>query len=356
MPEFLPGKYERWHNAKHCLRSEIVLADIHVEKYDPKFEKQWDEFVERKSYNGTFLQTRRFLNYHAEGKFEDASLIIFKGTSTTIMAVVPACVKHENDEKVFYSHLGSTFGGVIIDERFYNVTKVEIILNALEDYLIQNGYSRIHLKQSPQILSKKNNDLLEYFFAQRGYRRISELSSVIDFSVYEDNVISNFDSDRRRVYRKSLTFGMTFSELETPEEILEFYELLKLNLEKHNAKPVHTYEELMDFKYKRLKENVNFYGVFHEGRMVAGSMVFLFKNMVFHTQYLAAAQDALELFPNHFQNTNLIMAAKEKGYRYFSFGISTEEKGKILNKQLATFKEGFGSIYSNNNSFTKGLK
>ena len=34
------------------------------EKYEDSLEEQWDKFITEKSINGTFLQSRRFFNYH----------------------------------------------------------------------------------------------------------------------------------------------------------------------------------------------------------------------------------------------------------------------------------------------------
>ena len=48
---------------------------FHFEKYNEKDEKKWDDFVMEKSINGTFLQTRRFLNYHPKDRFVDESIM-----------------------------------------------------------------------------------------------------------------------------------------------------------------------------------------------------------------------------------------------------------------------------------------
>lgn len=37
--------------------------------YSPELEKRWDRFVMNDSVNGTFLQTRKFLNYHPESLY-----------------------------------------------------------------------------------------------------------------------------------------------------------------------------------------------------------------------------------------------------------------------------------------------
>ena len=59
--------------------------------YSPEKESRWDRFVMDESMNGTFLQTRKFLNYHPEGRFSDASFLIEK--SGIVVAVVPGCTE-----------------------------------------------------------------------------------------------------------------------------------------------------------------------------------------------------------------------------------------------------------------------
>ena len=65
------------------------MVDIRIEKYRAEYEKQWDQFIQEKSVNGTFLQERRFLNYHREDRFKDCSLLFFD--KTNLIAVCPAC-------------------------------------------------------------------------------------------------------------------------------------------------------------------------------------------------------------------------------------------------------------------------
>lgn len=47
-----------------------------IVNYNGEFEQKWDYFVMNDSVNGTFLQTRRFLNYHPLDRFEDCSLLV----------------------------------------------------------------------------------------------------------------------------------------------------------------------------------------------------------------------------------------------------------------------------------------
>lgn len=328
--------------------------EIRIELYQKSAEEKWDRFIERDSCNGTFLQSRKFLEYHQEGKFEDYSLLIYKG-STTILAVIPAHILYEDGKKVFASHMGSTFGGIVFHRQFYNIAHVEAILEALEDFLKQRQFDKLILKQSSQIFCEQSNDLLEYFFFQKNYQYYAEISFVIDLTNYKDDVISNFTASRRRDYRYALKNELCFRRLESRGEIRDFYDVLTDNLHKFETAPVHTYEELIDLKGNRLRDAIDFYGVYHEGRLISGSMVFKFGQRVFHTQYLAARQDKLDLFPNNYMDAQMIMLARQDGYHYFSFGTSTAEHGRKLNRQLAEYKEGFGTSYSNNKIYYKEI-
>ena len=56
--------------------------------YGEEQRERWDRFVMEQSANGTFLQTRRFLNYHPAGRFRDDSRMIFH--KQELVAVCPA--------------------------------------------------------------------------------------------------------------------------------------------------------------------------------------------------------------------------------------------------------------------------
>lgn len=331
------------------------MVNLRIEQYNEEFEEKWDKFILNDSINGTFLQTRNFLNYHHKDRFFDGSLIIYKGNNTVI-ATIPASTIYEDKEKIFYSHMGTTFGGIIINRSFNNIEHMDGIIQVLNNYLKENNYDKIFLKNTSQLFAKGNVNLIDYFLFKDGYKYYDEISFYIDFKEYKEPIISNFTSSRRRDYKYSLKNNLEFKKLTTVKEIELFYNILCNNLEKFNSKPVHSLDELIDFKQNRLKNIVDFYGVYTENNLIAGSMVFKFGSEVFHTQYLAADQRYLSLFPMNFIDTNLISIAKEEGFEYFSFGISTEDSGKVLNYNLAEFKEGFGTDYSINKTYYKNLR
>ena len=325
--------------------------ELKIKKYENNLKEKWDDFVLNDSINGTFLQSRNFLEYHGN-RFKDTSLIIYKGEGA-IVAVVPACSVIEDNKKIFYSHCGSTFGGIIVGKSFNNIKHMDAILDILEEYLESEKYNLAVMKNTTQIFSTGNIELLSYFLIQRGYHSYCELTSYIDFVEYNKDICSNFTKGKRRDYRYSLKQGLEFIRINDDKELEEFYDTLQENLQKHEKKPVHSLEELLEFKNKRLQNIVEFYGVVWEGKIVAGSMVFNFQDRVFHTQYLASKQQYPHLFLMTFLIANLINEAAKRKFRYFSFGISTEEHGKILNKYLAQFKEEFGAQNGLNVTFIK---
>lgn len=89
--------------------------------------------------------------------------------------------------------------------------------------------------------------------------------------------------------------------------------------------------------------------------MIAGSLVFIFDSRIFHTQYLASLASERDKFPMNFLIYNLIREANDLGCTKFSFGISTEKRGRVLNFGLARFKEGFGARAIVNRSYERSL-
>ena len=325
-----------------------------IVKYQDKYEQVWDKFVLGSSVNGTFLQTRNFLNYHPEGRFKDASVLVMQGSN--IVAVIPACDTEDEGRRCFFSHKGSTFGGIIIDRSKYDIVTMEELVPLLDEYIRGEGYERALLKCTSALFSKKPTDLLDYYLYKNGYDQFDELSFYVDLERAPDDLLSILNGSRRRDYRNALKNNLVFRRLETDEEIRRFHEVLALNLKKFGAVPVHSIDELLEFRHNRLPEETDFYGVFFNDILVAGTMLFYFGKSVLHTQYLAQDPEYSNLFLMNYLDYQLLEQAKERGFNKFSFGISTEERGKVLNKGLALFKEGFGCDFCVNRSYFKNYR
>ena len=324
-----------------------------VAYYNDSMEAQWDDFVLNKSMNGTFLQTRKFINYHPEGRFEDCSLCVLKGTE--LVATILGCRIQDEGKRTFFAHKGTTFGGITLSDRIYSASAVNEMMDALHAFLLEEGFEKIYLKMVPTAYQKKNADLLDYFLYKNGYTCYDELNYYMHLDRYREDVLAQFSSSKRRDYRYSLKNDLVFRPLETKEEIAAFYEVLKLNLAKLGLNAVHSLEDLYDLKFNRFDDKIQFYGVYLEDKMIAGSMIFVFDGRIFHTQYLSSDEQYLKMFPMDFLIANLIQTAVDQNMELFSFGICTEDQGRYLNLGLSRFKEGFGTEFCINHSYEKEL-
>ena len=157
------------------------MTSIKKTIYSANFTNEWDIFIEN-SRNGTFLNSRRFLNYHPPEKFKDTSLLFFKKES--LIALIPAAVIIKNEKKVFFSDPGSTYGGIIVDNSA-KINDLQDIVNEIkhcveshkgnEDNppktitaeIVANADAMAHFDVIPAMLqvalNKQNNNLEEAF-------------------------------------------------------------------------------------------------------------------------------------------------------------------------------------------------
>lgn len=309
--------------------------------YEASYKDAWDEFVISNSINGNFLQTRRFLEYHPEGKFIDNS-ILFKDNKNKIQAVLPMNAEKENG--ILISHRGSTFGGLVIGADAVNITTLDWIFDELLSYFRETEFQELILRMPSYLYyrTNKNAEILDYYFERYGFHENREVGYFVDLKDVDEEFEKYYAKLKKRKLKKAFSNDLSFQKLTTDREVEIFYKLLENNMTKFHTVPVHTLDQLLDFKNARLKDTCFFYGVFHEGDMVAGSMVFNFcSKKTFHTQYLASSYEHIELCPNEYLYHMLIQEAKKEGYRYLSFGTTTLGHGKVFNKNLALFKEGF---------------
>ena len=304
--------------------------------YSPELDKRLDHFVECESVNGTFLQTRRFLNYHPAGRFTDASFALEK--SGTIVAYFPGVEK----EQTFVSHAGSTFGGPIIAKSFYSGSRLLEILKEADQYLTSR-FKNIRFKITPAIFAEESPDLLEYMLEHLGYTRHTELSS---YCMLQSGVdpLENCDKECRRIFKKSEIEGIRFGNLEKTEDFETFYHFLEISKSKHNVHPVHTLQELYDLKDNRIPDHIRFRGIWDGNTLVAAMMLFLFeKTKTIHAQYIAPNPDYEKFQPTIALYVRVMREAALEGYQKISWGISTENGGEILNESLLRFKESLGA-------------
>lgn len=314
--------------------------------YNNEMESRWDRFIMEESFNGTFLQTRKFLNYHPEGRFEDASFLVEK--SGIIVAAVPG----NTADATFVSHQGSTFGGPIISKDFTSASRMVEIVETIDNHL-RSQYKSARLKITAQAFCCERNDLLEYVLEHHGYARHTELSCITPLDAGEDP-LQKCKGECRRNFRSAEAHGLTYRAIEDSELEL-FYKFLVISKAKYKTHPVHTIEELRDLQ-QRFPGKLIFRGMWDKETYLSGIMLFAFDNpKVLHFQYLAPDESKNATNATTALFINVMREAAKNGYLRFSWGISTENGGNFLNTNLFRFKEAFGSEPATNVYFTKNF-
>jgi hypothetical protein len=137
---------------------------------------------------------------------------------------------------------------------------------------------------------------------------------------------------------KAIGAGLHFAET---DDYASFWRVLEKVLSvRHGARAVHSIDEIKMLQ-NRFSQNIRLFAAFYEGEMVAGVVVFASKTVA-HSQYIASTALGRELGALDLVFSQLIDDVfLEKPW--FSFGISTESQGNVLNIGLIEQKEGFGA-------------
>ena len=303
-----------------------MVKNYSVQKYQESDYEKWNAFIAQ-AKNATFLFHRDFMEYHKD-RFEDYSLIVLDNEKW--VAVLPANVV---DNQVF-SHLGLTYGGLVYDEKI-KLASVIVIFKSVLSFLKENKITKLHLKMIPSIYHSKPAEELNYAFFLAEARLVRRDSmAVIDMS--KKLLIA---SGRKEGVKKGKINKLEITEVEDFQDFWNEILIPNLNL-KHQAKPVHSLQEITKLK-ALFPKNIRQFNVYENETIVAGTTIFESQNVV-HSQYISGKENKNELggldFLHHYLLTEIF---KEK--RFFDFGISNESQGKKLNKGLAYWKESFGA-------------
>lgn len=302
------------------------IIGISVRPYSKNEKGIWDTFVDI-SKNGTFLFRRDFMEYHQD-RFQDNSLMIFKAEK--LIALLPANIV---DNKV-YSHQGLTYGGLILEKK----TKLKDTLQIFREilyYLSSEKIKTLQLKLLPKIYVSYPNDELEYLlFITEAQNVRTDLLSVIALKTP-----LKIAGNRLEGVKKAKKNGLRIAEDANFQ--LFWNEILIPNLAtQHDAKPVHSAEEIESLALK-FPKNILQFNVFKEDRIVGGATIFETENVA-HVQYISADGDKQTLGTLDFLFYFLI-SERFANKNYFDFGTSNENQGKNINEGLLYWKECFGA-------------
>lgn len=277
------------------------------------------------SRNGNFLHRRDYMDYHAD-RFVDRSLIVERNGD--VVAVFPANIR----ENRVTSHGGLTYAGLIATQAL-RAESTLAVFEQIGNHYRASGVERVIYKSVPHVFHAYPADEDLYALYRLGAQLTRrDLSSVIPLQEafqYTQGRRHSIDKARKADVR-----------LQIGTDPAVFHALLSDVLGRHDALPTHSLQELRLLQ-ARFPQQI----VLHEARrddvLLAGVLVYDFGRVV-HTQYMAASQEG-----RHLDALSLLLAELIGGIyadrAYFSFGISTEREGRVLNRGLIAQKEYFGA-------------
>lgn len=298
---------------------------MEIKLYTSDYKEIWDDFV-RKSKNGTFLFFRDFIEYHGN-RFNDYSLLFYE--ADRLVAMMPGNIS----DKVYYSHQGLTYGGLIMSR---DTTAVNILdlFKVLTVTFRHQGIKKIVYKAVPHIYHRLPAEEDLYALFRYGgvisERNISSTILLFEKTDYSDSRKNGL----KKAVKNDLKVGRS-------EDLSGFWKILTNNLrERYNKEPIHSLSEIT-YLQDKFRNQIHLFSVTDSnGIMLGGCLVFVMENIV-HAQYTAATEEgkkkgAIDMVIDHIINT--AYANKQ----YFDYGTSTENKGQYLNESLIYQKEGFG--------------
>lgn len=297
-----------------------------VKRYSDKDKETWNQFVE-KSRQGTFLLNRGYMDYHRD-RFKDHSLMFFRDGE--LFAILPANVV----DGTLWSHQGLTYGGLLTGDKA-SAEDILDLFTDMNDFLRQKGFKTVVYKPVPWIFKRQpsEEDLYAIINVCHGEVCVRNLSATVDMT----NPIK-WRHDRHYNANKAERNGIEVCQ--DNSALPEFWKVLDDNLAStYNSKPVHTLPE-MQLLADKFPKNIRLYVARYQGDVVGGVVMYIMPTIV-HTQYISATTQGKHL---HAVDALIRYIMQEWGgkCRYFDFGTSNEEHGKILNRTLISQKEGFG--------------
>ena len=297
-----------------------------IKSYKDTYKDTWNSFIDI-SKNSTFLFKREFMEYHSD-RFQDFSLLIFYNSE--LIALLPCNI---NNGEV-YSHEGLSYGGIIVKKEIKFLRYLELFRFLLR-YFSENSIKKLYIKQIPQIYNSNFNGELDY------------LSFIIEANIYRRDIISVIDlqnenkisKDRIQGYKRGKKNKL---EIKETDDLDEFWNsiLTPTLLNRHDVNPVHSLEDIKKLK-SFFNNNIKQFNVYHKGQIVAGTTIFLTKNVA-HVQYIGSNTEKNSLGSLDFLFYNLI-TEHLSSYKYFDFGNSHEQNGMKVNNGLNYWKEGYGA-------------
>ncbi len=303
-----------------------MYTDWSIERYSPEDARLWDKLV-AESRQGTLLHMRGYMDYHSD-RFRDCSLIASRKGKPT--ALLPANLSKEG---ILCSHGGLTYGGWLTPFSHFDGYDMLYLFEAWTDWCHDNDIHEVIYKAVPHIYHKIPAEEDIYALFRFGATiATTNLSTVIDM---REN--PGLNTLQKRHLKKASMLNPWIKETTSAADFMPI--LMECLRSRHDASPVHS-----EYEMQRLKDSFpDKIRLFLAGTEAdpEASVCIYDTNSVAHCQYIATSDKGRENGTLTYLMHHLIHNVFPDN-RYFDFGTSNEDSGRILNSGLLHQKTGLG--------------
>lgn len=308
---------------------------MEIVEYQSCHKEEWDEFV-RDSNNGTMFHLIRFLEYHPPGRFPFHHLLFRE--KDEIVAVLPGGLW---DNGMFESPVGASYGSFVAKD--IKVESALSVVDAFDDYCRSKGIKEVFLTPAPFIYQRSFSQNFDFVLMFRGYSYQRHYISHAIKLARGANPLDSFQRTARRNVRK--TMRNVDVSVEVSDDYNSFYSILVENKKKFEAKPTHSYEDLIKLK-ELLPDRLVLFLLKVNGTPAAGSLMFDCNPKVALCFYNMLRYEFEEYKPVYRLMYEVVNWAAEKGFEWLDIGVSQDthaENPMTPSLNLITFKEKFNS-------------
>ncbi len=315
-----------------------MLKTVIIRLYQPAEHEIWNSFL-LQSNTPLFLFHRQFMTYH-QHRFADHSLLFYTHKNELI-ALLPANLVQNNQEKYLYTHQGLTFGGFITKTTCSFVTQQQLWQN-LQQYCHEQGICKIVYKTVPSFLQVCPSATDEFLLqTQPKITCQIDLNSILPLQANQSWVAlqNKWQQRKFRNLRKAIDAKLEIQLTNTVYE--QFWELLTSNLaSRFGVQPTHSWVEVANLA-TIFPSKIFLFTVWRSATLVAGTVLFDY-GQTLHAQYIAANAEGKSCGAIDFLFAYLLEKYWQN-YSYFSFGISNTRHPLTMNTGLLEWKQGWGT-------------
>ncbi|MGE5176049.1 MAG: FemAB family XrtA/PEP-CTERM system-associated protein [Hyphomicrobiales bacterium] len=279
-------------------------TQIQVGLVGPETRAAWDAYVEHRP-EATLFHRRGWSDVLARTfGYRDCGLMATHDEETR--GVLPLLlVRNLPTGRSLVSTPFGVYGGIFADDD----ETARRLLDAAQGWGERLGVRYVELRQSRPLGGLPEKDLYVTF-------RRPILPTA-------DENMALIPRNQRRSIRVAQKHGLT-SRVGQSELLDPFYHVYSQSVRNLGTPvfPKRLFAELL----REFGDGCRILGVYHEGRMVAGVLTFLFRDQVM-PYYGGAVREAFRLAANDFMYWSLMTYGMEQGYRVFDFGRSKVDSG-----------------------------